>query len=188
MTNIKIKKRPAADIYRRKRILIYRNFTIFAFSVLFFYLSGCSGYKNTGLYSERIRTVYVEMFDNTTYFRDLEYTLTDAIAKRIEVDTPYKVVSDRAVADTVLSGKLTQQSSGALTLDRDTGRAIENQAEVSAQFSWKNLKTGQFLVKSARTTASMGYSAFQSQSFENASQIAANKLAERIVEQLQDEW
>lgn len=153
-----------------------------------FLFAGCSGYTNKSLYSEDVRTVYVEMFDNTTFRRDLEYDLTDAIAKRIESDTPYKVVSNRSTADTVLSGKIIGESASALTLERDTGRPIENQAEVTAQFSWKNLKTGQYLVQNNGITASSGYSAFQSQSFENAAKVAANKLAERIVEQMQVEW
>ncbi len=151
-------------------------------------LSGCSGYTNQSLYSDEVRTVYVEMFDNTTFYRDLEYTLTDAIAKRVETDTPYKIVSNRNTADTILSGKITSMGSSALTLDRNTGRSLENLAEVTASFSWKNLKTGQYIVQDCSATSSWGYSTFQGQSFDNASKVAANKLAERIVEQMQVGW
>jgi hypothetical protein len=166
-----------------------RSLLSFIFSFLFLLsLSGCAGYTNESLYSNEIRTVYVEMFDNTTFYRDLEYTLTDAIAKRVEVDTPYKIVSNRNTADTILSGKITSMGSSALTLDRDTGRPLEHLAEVTAEFNWKNLKTGQYIVQDCSITSSWGYSHFQGQSFENASQVAANKLAERIVEQMQVGW
>lgn len=161
--------------------------SIIAHPIIFLFV-GCSGYTNQSLYSNEIKTVYVEMFDNTTFRRDLEYDLSDAIAKRIESDTPYKIVSDKSRADTVLSGRITSIGSSALTVERETGRALENQAEVTAQFSWKNLKTGQYLVQNTSATASAGYSAFQQQSLEYASKVAANKLAERIVEQLQEEW
>jgi len=155
---------------------------------MMFAFAGCSGYTNQSLYSDKIRTVYVEMFDNTTFRRDLEYDLTDAIAKRIEAETPYKIVSDRNRADTVLGGKITSMNSSTLTLERETGRALESQAEVTATFSWKNLETGQYLVQNVSITSSASYSHFQGQSFEYASKVAANKLAERIVEQMQIGW
>jgi hypothetical protein len=149
---------------------------------------GCGGYSNKSLYDEHIYSVYVEMFDNATFERDLEYDLTDAIAKRIEVDTPYKIVSDRSRADTVLSGKIISMGTAAITLERTSGRSLENQAEVTAQFSWKNLRTGEYLLEDVSAAATASYSEFQQQSFRNASKVAANKLAERIVEQMQTQW
>ena len=159
--------------------------SVFAAAVLF---AGCSGYSNKPLYSQDIKSVYVEMFDNATFHRDLEYDLTDAVAKSIEAETPYKIVSDKSRADTVLSGKITAIGSSALTIERETGRALENQAEVTAQFSWKNLKTGEYLLENSTASATASYSEFQQQGFDYASKTAANKLAERIVEQMQTKW
>jgi hypothetical protein len=155
-------------------------------AALFF--AGCSGYTNQSLYTDEVKSIYVEMFDNATFQRDLEYDLTDAIAKRIDAETPYRIVTDKSRADTVLSGKITGISSEALTLERLSGRALESQAEVVAQFSWKNLKTGQYLIQNSTASATAGYSDFQQQDFKYGSKIAANKLAERIVEQMQKEW
>ena len=150
--------------------------------------AGCSGYSNQPLYTNSVKSIYVEMFDNTTFQRDLEYNLTDAVAKRIEAETPYKIVSDKSRADTVLSGKITGIGSSVLTIERETGRALESQAEVTAQFDWKNLKTGEYLLEGSTATATASYSEFQEQSFDYASRTAANKLAERIVEQMQTKW
>lgn len=187
MINIKNQKSKIKDneVDASHRGSAYLIFYILPFIFLF---SGCAGYTNESLYSNEVRTVYVEMFDNTTFYRDLEYTLTDAVAKRVEVDTPYKIVSDKNTADTILSGKIVDMGSSALSLERDTGRPLESLAEVTAEFSWKNLKTGQYIVQECSVTSSWGYSAFQGQSFDNASRIAANKLAERIVEQMQVGW
>jgi hypothetical protein len=149
---------------------------------------GCSGYSNKPLYSQDIKSVYVEMFDNITFTRDLEYDLTDAVAKRIEAETPYKIISDRSRADTVLSGRVTGIGSAVLTIERETGRALENQAEVTAEFSWKNLKTGEYLLENSSASATASYSAFQQQGLDYASKAATNKLAERIVEQMQTGW
>jgi hypothetical protein len=156
------------------------------FFILF--LAGCGGYTNQSLYPDDVQSIYVEMFDNATFQRDLEYDLTDAIAKRIDAETPYRIVSDKSRADTVLSGKITGINNAALTLERSSGRALESQTEVSVQFSWKNLKTGQYLIQNSTAAATASYSDFQQQDFKYGTKIAANKLAERIVEQMQKEW
>ena len=154
----------------------------------FLFFAGCGGYSNQSLYTNEVKSVYVEMFDNTTFQRDLEYDLTDAIAKRIDAETPYRIVSDKSRADTVLSGKIVSIGSSALTIERETGRPLENQAEVVAQFSWKNLKTGEYLLENVSASATASYSQFQQQGLDYASKTATNKLAERIVEQMQVKW
>jgi len=151
-------------------------------------MTGCSGYSSRSLYSQDVKSIYVEMFDNATFRRDLEYDLTDAIAKRIEAETPYKIISDRSKADTVLSGKITAINNSVLTIERNVSRPLEEQAEVTAVFSWKDLRTGQYIVAGKSIMATASYSEFQSQGFEYGSKVAANKLAERIVEQMQMEW
>jgi len=165
-----------------------KTLVIFAFLPAMIFFAGCSGYSSQSLYTNEVKSVYVEMFDNTTFQRDLEYDLTDAIAKRIDAETPYRIISDKSRADTVLSGKITGIGSVALTLERETGRPLENQAEVTAQFSWKNLKTGEYLIENASASATATYSEFQQQGLDYASKTAANKLAERIVEQMQVKW
>jgi hypothetical protein len=163
--------------------------TVFVCGCAAVLLAGClGGYSSQPLYSQDVKSIYVEMFDNTTFRRDLEYDLTDAIAKRIDAETPYKIVSDRSRADTVLSGKIIAINDAALTVERSVGRALESQAEVIAQFSWKNLQTGQYLIENKKISATAAYSEFQQQGFDYASKSAANKLAERIVEQMQTEW
>jgi hypothetical protein len=152
------------------------------------FFAGCSGYSNQPLYTSDVKSVYVEMFDNATFHRDLEYDLTDAVAKRIEAETPYKIVSNKSRADTILSGKIMSIDSSVLTIERETGRSLESQAEVTAQFNWKNLKTGQYLLENSTAAATASYSEFQQQSFDYASKTAANRLAERIVEQMQTKW
>ena len=151
-------------------------------------IAGCSGYSSQSLYSQDVKSVYVEMFDNTTFRRDIEYELTDAIAKRIEAETPYKIISDRSRADTVISGKITSLSASTISMEPETGRAIENQAEVTAEFSWKNLRTGEYLMENTAVDAVAGYVEFQEQGFGNAAKVAVSRLAERIVELMQTEW
>ena len=113
-------------------------------AVMIPFTGGCGGkgYSNSWLYPEDVKTVYVEMFDTGSFRRGHEYDLTDAICKRIEAQTPYKIVSDRNIADTVLSGKLGTISQSTLAMERESGRPLENEALVSVTVNWKNLSTG----------------------------------------------
>ena len=75
---------------------------ICTFCTISLLLQGCgifSGYSNKSIYHEDVKTVYVKMFDNQTFRRGVEYELTDALAKRIEAETPYKIVSSQDKAD-----------------------------------------------------------------------------------------
>jgi hypothetical protein len=151
---------------------------------------GCdlSNYSDEWLYPEQVSSVYVEMFDSASMRRGHEYTLTDAVAKRIEAETPYKIVSNRNRAETVLSGYISEVGEAVLAGERQTGRPLEKQFEISAVISWKNLKTGELLIDSESATASASFSEFQNQDLEYASKLAANRLAERIVEMMQKSW
>jgi len=156
-------------------------------------LAGCGWdrlgtYSDQWLYPEGVSSVYVEMFDNRTFRRGIEYELTDAVAKRIEVETPYKIVSDRDKADTVITGQIVSIGEAVLTGERNTGRPLEKEAQVQAIVSWKDMKTGRLLVDSAAVSASASFSNWQGQSFGYASAVASNRLAERIVELMQKSW
>jgi hypothetical protein len=150
-------------------------------------LAGCAGYSNTSLYPKDVATVYVEMFDNQSFRRGIEFELTDAL-KRIEAQTPYKIVTNRDKADTVISGQIVQAKESVLTTERQIGRALEKNIELRAVVSWKNLRTGELLIDNKAVSASASYSEWQSQSFAYGSTLAANSLAERIVELMGSGW
>ncbi len=154
-------------------------------------LCGCaemSGYSNESLLPEDVSSVYVEMFDNQSLRRGVEYELTDALAKRIEVETPYKIISSRDRADTVISGQIVRISESVLTRERETGLALEKEAELHAVVNWKNLKTGELLIDNQLVSAAASYSEYQNQDFRYASALAANNLARKIVELMEKEW
>jgi hypothetical protein len=152
---------------------------------------GCAeiaGYSNESLFPEDIRSVCLEMFDNQTFRRGVEYELSDALAKRIEVDTPYKIVSDSDRADSVISGQIASIRQSALSTDRETGSVLEREVEIRAVVNWKNLKTGQLMIDHVKVSASASYSTYQQQDFKYASTLAANNLARRIVEMMERKW
>jgi hypothetical protein len=154
-------------------------------------LSGCiglGGYSNESLFPHDVTNVRLEMFDNRSFRRGVEYELSDALAKRIEAETPYKIVSSKDRADSVISGQLLTISETALTIDREVAQPLEKEVVLTAVVNWKNLNTGQLMISNRTVTAAASYSEFQNQDFTYASARAANKLAQKIVELMERNW
>jgi len=84
-----------------------------------FSLSACTGdghftflgYTTKPNYDEKYKFVYVPIFKSAAFqsgpLRGLEYEVTSAVQKQIELVTPYKVVSYREGAHTELIGTIT---------------------------------------------------------------------------------
>jgi hypothetical protein len=152
---------------------------------------GCieiGGYSNESLFPKNIRSVCLEMFENQSFRRAVEYELSDALAKRIEAATPYKIISSKDRADTIITGQIVQVDEMVLSVERETGRPMEKELVLSAVVNWKNLKTGRFLIENLPVSAQATYSEYQNQDFSYASALAANNLAAKIVELMEIEW
>ncbi|MFH1615052.1 MAG: LPS assembly lipoprotein LptE [Planctomycetota bacterium] len=152
--------------------------------------AGCSmkGYSNEWLHTTEISTIYVEMFDTSSFRRGQEYELTDALAKRIEAETPYKIVTDRSRADSIISGELSSIGGTVLSAERETGRSLEKGLQLEAVVIWKNLKTGEILIDNKKATASASHSEWLDQGEAYAMTLAVNRLADRIVQMMEKEW
>jgi hypothetical protein len=103
-------------------------------------LCGCAGYQigNQTLYPLEIRTVYVPIFQSTSFRRNLGERLTEAVVKEIELKTPYKVVTDPN-ADSVLTGRIVGEHKSVLVPDL-TGDARELQVSMKVEVSWCDRK------------------------------------------------
>ncbi len=164
-----------------------------SYALMLFILACCgcaemSGYSNESLYPKDVSSVCLEMFDNQSFRRGVEYKLSGALAKRIEAATPYKIISSKDRADTVISGQIVQVSELVLSVERETGRPLERELLLKAVVNWKNLKTGRLLIDNKSVTAEATYSEYQNQDFSYASALAANNLARKIVELMEIEW
>jgi hypothetical protein len=147
-----------------------------------------AGYSDESLFPRDVSTACLRMFDNQSFRRGVEYELSDALAKRIELETPYKIVSDPDRADTEISGQIVSIGELALSTDRDIGTVLEKEVELVAVVDWKNLKTGQLLIDHRQVSALASYSEYQKQDFKYASALAANNLARKIVELMERNW
>lgn len=148
---------------------------------------GLSGYQNGWLHPQEITSVYVEMFDSGGFRRGYEFKLTDAVCKRLEAQSPYKIVSDRNLADSVLSGTVST-GAGVVAGNRYTGSALEQEAFVQVRVTWKNLKTGQIMVDNETVYASTSFSQQLGQTYEYSAEAALNKAAQKVVELMERPW
>jgi len=154
-------------------------------------LCGCAelnGYSNESLFPQEVSSVSLEMFDNQSFRRGVEYELSDALAKRIEAEAPYKIISSTDRADSVISGQIVSIDESALSMEREIGQALEKEVQLTAVVNWKNLKTGKLLIDNQSVSAQATFSEFQNQDFGYASALAANNLAQKIVELMQKKW
>lgn len=147
---------------------------------------GC-GYSAGGPYRRDIRTVYVEMFENKDFRRDLEFKLTEAVKKRIATDTPYRVVA-KEKADTILKGELLEERQAAFAPDFRSRQPREKQLTLAVRVEWQNVRTGELMEKPVVLQAA-DYLPPTGETEAFAQEKAIDRLAQRIVSQLyDDEW
>jgi len=132
------KGRPCAPVscFVLRHCLDIRHST-FVIPLVCLCLSGCVGYQvgNESLYPSHIRTVYVPIFESVSFRPYLGERLTEAVIKEIELKTPYKVVGDAAMADSVLSGKITGETKRVVVENRfDDPRQVDVNLQVQVQW------------------------------------------------------
>jgi len=102
------------------------------------------GYTTRPNYDTSIHTVRVPIFKNQTFYRGLEFELTQAVVREIEAKTPYKVVSASCDADTELTGNIVQFTK--IILNRNQVNEVrEAETIMGVEIVWRNLRTGEIL-------------------------------------------
>lgn len=157
-------------------------------------LAGCGysadrneAFRTTNARENRIRTVALDIMESREFRRGLELQLTEALAKRIEQETPFRLAKkDRA--DTVLTGEIREVRQATLGRQLDTVTPRETAATVLMSFQWKDLRTGEVLVDRPNFVQTVDYIRPLGEDFHHGSQRAMDRLAERIVEEMQSDW
>jgi hypothetical protein len=157
---------------------------------------GCSsdptkGYTLASQYDTGIKTVCVPIWTRgrNVFRRDLEMRLTEALVKKVELDTPYKVV-DKSRADTELRGSLDLVSQRVLSYNPDNGLPRETEITMSVSFTWMDLRSGKAIRQVANLSQSAVYIPLSplSEDFFQGSEDVINRLAQRVVEQMESDW
>lgn len=147
---------------------------------------GC-GYRHGGIHRCDVQTVYVDMFGSKEFRRDLEFKLTEAIKKRINLDTPYRLAPPEK-ADTILKGELLEERQAAFAQDYASRQPREMVLVLAARVQWKDLRSGRVLIDQPVELQAADYVPPEGQPEALAQERAINLLAARIVAKMYEEW
>lgn len=158
---------------------------------------GCSGYQigTDSLYNTEIKTVHVPIFQSDSFRQDMGERLTEAVIRRIEQRTPYKVIHRANAADSILAGRLTGESQSVSIID-DYAGTRQKKIELTVYVQWKDRRGNMVRTMSpiawndapVDITTSSNLVAEMGHSYATASQDAIDKMADQIVDMMQLPW
>ena len=149
-------------------------------------LTGC-GYSSDTLFRTDVKTVHVQMFETREFRRDLEFMLTEAVKKRIATDTPYRV-APREKADTILKGEVLEERQAAFAPGFRTRQPRDKQMTLVVRMEWKDVRSGRVLADRPLLLQAVDYLPPAGETEKAAQQKGIDRLAARIVAQMDNEW
>jgi hypothetical protein len=155
-------------------------------TLLAFLPAGC-GYTAKSIYPTGIETVAVPIWKNRTFRRGLEFRLSEAIDKNIESRTPYRL-APLSRADTELTGTITAMTEGVLSNSFQTNLPQETQITLVVNFTWRDLHSGKVLSRRINFATSSTEIPQIGQQLPDAEQIAVERMARAVVNQMQRSW
>lgn len=152
--------------------------------------SGC-GYSMESQHPKDVKTVFVPVWTTgrDVYRRGIEMRLTEAVVKRIQQATPYRI-AEKAKADTELNGTIDLIPQRVLSFNPDTGLPRELEMTIVVNFVWKDLRSGKIIVKrnGLRSTGTyIPHEPFGEEFFQGSEDVV-NRLAVLVVEQMESDW
>ena len=149
-------------------------------------LTGC-GYSTSRPFPADIQTVHVEMFHSKEFRRELEFRVTEALVKRIEMDTPYRI-APRRTADALLTGEILRVKNRTFGDELDTDLPREIGSTITVRYRFQDLRSGDILVEMPRFVHQTSYIPPVGETFAEAMTRGIDGLAERIVETIETDW
>ena len=147
--------------------------------------AGCE-YSSEPLIDSRYRTVYVKTFDNQSFYRGFEYSLTRALINELNAKTDLRIVSE-GQADTVITGQIADFEQTVLTEDEDDN-VRETQVTIVVDMTWTDRRTGR-PIKVVRGHSGTEQIKFDvGETLETATAELFRDVAEELVEQMEAEW
>ncbi len=148
--------------------------------------TGC-GYSAVRPFASDIQTVHVETFHSREFRRELEFRLTEALVKRIEMDTPYRI-APREKADAVITGEILTVQNRTFGDDFNLDRPREIGSTVVVRYRVQDMRNGDILVDQPRLIYQTSYVPSVGETFSQGMTRALDGVAERIVESMESPW
>jgi hypothetical protein len=144
------------------------------------------GYTSRSLIDQNVQSVYVPIFDNDTFRRDLEYDLTKAIKEEILFKTQLKIVDEKH-ADTILTGTLRDVQENVL-IENPDAVTVESRVNVFVQFSWLDQRTGRILIDKQNVAAAAEFIATRNEDIRTGEIEAFVNAARKIINLMERKW
>jgi hypothetical protein len=147
-------------------------------------LQGCWwGYTTASQFPEHIKTVYVQAFDNETFWRGLEVQLTRAVVDEISLRNPM-TFAKRDDADSILRGTLLSvRRSTHVRTARD--EVVLQRVTISVRVQWHDARAGTDLLPPTvvRETVKVPVT-----TDEDLFAVVARETAQAIVDHMLEPW
>ena len=146
---------------------------------------GC-GYSAQSLIDPKYKTVYVKTFDNRSFYRGFEQSLTRELINKINSRTTLRI-APRDQADTVITGQITDFRQYVLTEDA-LNNVREMQVTLIVDMTWTDRRTGRVITTVSNMPVS-GQIKFEiGQTLDTTTPKLFQDVAERLVERLEAPW
>lgn len=148
-------------------------------------LGGCTGLERGGLFPASRNRVFVAYFDNKTFYRDVEFHLTEAVVEEI-LSRPGLHLTSREDADVILTGRVVKVQQNVLS--EDPTRTVTSEAtSVTVVVEVIDARTGEVL-SSTRLTQRGEFVPPLGEDLEYARREAYRFLARDVVRELELEF
>jgi len=145
---------------------------------------GC-GYSSQSLIDPQYRTVYVETFDNQSFYRGYEVSLTREIINIINARTHLRIVP-KSQAETILTGQIRDYRQIVLTED-ERGDVRELQVTITVDMTWSERGGRPIKVVRGYTRADQVKRDLD-ETLDSVNVELFRDAAEELVEQLEADW
>ncbi len=148
-------------------------------------LPACSGYRSDPIFPKAARRVAVPIFENQTFFRQIELDLTRSVCDELRGRPGIHVV-DPAEADIILEGTITDVDQRVLSITRRR-RSTESSATTQVACKVLDARTRQEL-KRFSTSERVDFAIQTGEGLQTAQRQAFYDLARKIVYELEADW
>ena len=175
-------------VYTKLFTMVFKWGWVNSFTALLLVLSmvcGC-GYSTKSLIIRDVETIYVPIFENNTFRRDLEFDLTKAVKDEVLSKTRLRIVK-KDEADTVLYGVISDLNETILT--QNTGdNIVENQIALLVDFKLIDRRTGKTLVERKQINQLAEFVIARGETLDSAYEEGITDMAETIVNLIEEKW
>jgi len=149
-------------------------------------LCASCGYSAQFRVPESIKTIAVDLFENRTRYREVEFEFTNALRREVSAKTPLKIAPAED-ADAIISGEIIGYRRYLLRETR-ADRPTEYRIVVTVKYQVKNVKTGAIVAENSRLRRGAEYQLLRGQVERQAREEAIRELARNVVQDAFNRW